>query len=330
MHAGQTGVRLGAIGLFACAIGCTETTPRADGATSDDSSRVAPPAEVAHLAADRGVVLATGPILLLPDPDGSSLFAVVIRPDATGETVADTSGVSGHLVDRRIEFFSRAGRSGDMELSGELRPGNAAAECPAWPVTRLSPSAGFPATWTVAVPAGRISAVPLDSIEGAIPRDSALWAATLTALASRLPDDTSRTFRARPYVVEHAWRTITSRSPSAATPSGVVGTDPSVIIATLVRRTNQEDAPREERVLLLVDAPTTNPSSWRVGWHERAEGDEDALEVAEPLLAFTPHDGGAIQLLFGRDDGDRLHATLLARQGGEWRLVWESARASCR
>ena len=63
------------------------------------------------------------------------------------------------------------------------------------------------APWTAAFAVGRVTAIPLDSIEGLAPRDSARLATDLTRLASGLADDTSSTFRGLPFVVLRAWRT---------------------------------------------------------------------------------------------------------------------------
>ena len=286
-------------------------TPSASGT---DSPAVPTPG-VASPAGPEALV--TGPVLLLPDPDGSLPTAVVIRPEASEDGVADTTGLAARLTGMPLTLYSRAGSVGSAELSGALRVVPQTADCSAWPAATITPRTPMTGPWLVALPSDRISAFSLDSLDGVAGRDSAQWAAALTALASRLPDDTSRTFRSRPYVVDRAWRHA-----SAA--------DTGVIIATLVRRLNQEDAPREERVLLVVDVPTADLRSWRVGWHERAEGEEDALEVAEPLVVFRPRPGGALHLMFGRDDGAGVHAALLMRSPDGWQLRWESARPSCR
>ena len=263
------------------------------------------------------MALVTGPVLLLPDPDGSLQTAFVIRPEASEDGIGDTTGLAARLTGMPVTLYSRAGSVGSAELSGVLRVAPPTADCAAWPAATLTSATPMTVPWLVALPSDRISAVPLDSLDGVAGRDSAQWAATLTALASRLPDDTSRTFRSRPYVVDRAWRFV-----SAA--------DTGVLVATLVRRLNQEDAPKEERLLLVVDVPTADPRSWRVGWHERAEGEEDALEVAEPLVVFRPRPGGALHLLFGRDDGEGVHAALVMRSPDGWQLLWESARPGCR
>jgi hypothetical protein len=162
---------------------------------------------------------------------------------------------------------------------------------------------------------GRITQVPLDSIEGLPPRDSSALAMNISRVASRLPDDTASTFRGLPFVVLRAFR-------------GKLG-DHAFIVTTLVRRVNQEDAPREERLVLVIDGDPATPDKWTVGWSERAAGREDELVVSEPLLAFHLPGAPRAHLLFGIDDGEALSAAMLVRDGAAWRILWESALAGC-
>ena len=173
--------------------------------------------------------------------------------------------------------------------------------------------------WTAAFAAGHVVPVALDSIEGLPPRDSSRMAIDLTRLASALKDDTVATFRGLPFVVLRAWRSK--------------GLTTDFIVATLARRVNQEDSPREERLVVVVDQTGTDAKQWSVAWHERASGHEEELVVAEPLLAFqVKRNAGASQevhLLFGRDDGVALGAAILSRSSVGWRVLWESAVAGC-
>jgi hypothetical protein len=273
------------------------------------------PDSVATQVTSSGWDLAAGPFVVLPTVDGGMVAGSLLRPEATEMNVGDTTGVGVLMADGRLDLFSRSGKVGVARLSveGPAQPG---AGCTAWPVARLGVDAGVTiAPWTAAFAAGRVNAIPLDSIEGMTPRDSATLAAQLTRIASGLPDDTSKTFRALPFVVLRAWRTR--------------GLEAEFVVATLVRRVNQEDDPREERLVLVVDVPSSDPTQWRVGWSERAAGHEEELVVAEPLLAFRAVGATDVRLLFGRDDGVALGAAVLTRAGGSWRVLWESAVAGC-
>lgn len=280
------------------------TTPEAD--------------SIATIVTASGWDVTAGPFVVLPTVDGGMTAGSLLRPEATELTVGDTVGIGQSIADGRLDLFSRGGRVGEAMLRVENAP-RVDPGCTAWPVARLvaaDGAAGLPTTnWTVAFAAGRASAIPLDSIEGMAPRDSARLAADLTWLASALPDDTSRTFRGLPFVVLRAYR---SR-----------GLDTAFVVATLARRVNQEDSPKEERLVLVVDVTGSDARRWNVAWKERAAGREEELVVAEPLFAFRTTTSTETHLLFGRDDGVALGAAVLARGRRGWRVQWESAVAGC-
>jgi hypothetical protein len=256
-----------------------------------------------------------GPYLVLPTVDGGMTAGSLLRPEATELTVGDTTGLGASLGNGEVELFSRSGRVGTAKLSVESAP-RVEAGCTAWPIARLSLAEGSTsAPWTAAFASGRVTAIALDSIEGLASRDSARMAVDLTRLASGLPNDTVATFRGLPFVVLRAWRTK--------------GLDTEFLVATLARRVNQEDAPREERLVVVIDQTGPDARKWTVAWHERASGSEDELVVAEPLLVFRTGRSPDVHLLFGRDDGVALSAAVLTRGAAGWRVQWESAVAGC-
>lgn len=256
-----------------------------------------------------------GPFVVLPTADGGLASGSLLRPEATERTVTDTAGLGATIGDGRFELFTRGGRMGSARLSVTAVP-VVDSGCTAWPVARFAlDSSARGLHWTAAFAAGRITPIPLDSIEGLPPRDSSRLAIELTRLASALPNDTSDTFRGLPFVVLRAWRTQ--------------GLDSGFTVATLARRINQEDSPQEERLVLVVDNQGPDARTWKVSWHERAAGREDELVVAEPLLAFRTTRSSALHLLFGRDDGVALGAAVLTRDAQGWHVQWESAVAGC-
>lgn len=304
-----------ACGGFLMLAGCERQTPGVVSDSAQVQRESARPDAPAPETGTSGWDDSAGPFLVLPTVDDGMLAGSLLLPEAADSTVGDTTGVAATIGDGRLDLFARAGRVGgarlSVELSAVVAPG-----CTAWPVARLAVDAGLaPIPWTAAFAAGRVTAVALDSIEGLAPRDSASLAATLTRLASRLPDDTSATFRALPFVVLRAWRALAAED--------------AMVVAVLARRVNQEDNPLEERVVLVVDTPGADAKAWRVGWHERASGHEEELVVAEPLLAYRTTGTHDLHLLFGRDDGNALGAAVLVRRGGEWVVLWESAMAGC-
>lgn len=296
---------------------------RAPAASADSSSTISP---VAPTDSMRPVVTATGwdstagPFIVLPTVDGGLTSGSLLRADASELTVSDTGGIGRLLADRRVDLFSRSGRVTTALLSIDSPP-HVDAGCTAWPVARLTAdgAAGVPpagvAPWTAAFASKKVTAIPLDSIEGLSSRDSTRLAIDLARLASGLRDDSSTTFRGLPFVVLRAYRAR--------------GLDTSFVVATLARRVNQEADPKEERLVMVVDVIGDDSKKWTVAWHERASGKEDELVVAEPLLAFRANGASEVRLLFGRDDGVALGAAVLARGKSGWHVLWESAVAGC-
>lgn len=256
-----------------------------------------------------------GPLVILPTVDGGIQSGSLLRPEATELTVGDTSGLGAAIGDAAVELFARSGKVGMAQLRIGVAP-VLDSGCTAWPVARLTINGGATTMpWTAAFSAGRITAIPLDSIEGLSPRDSARLAVDITRLASGIPNDTSGTFRGLPFVVLRAWRTR--------------GIDTGFVVATLARRINQEDSPQEERLVIVVNQNGSDAKNWVVAWYERASGREEELVVAEPLLAFRAGKSRDVHLLFGRDDGVALGAAVLTRGAGGWHVQWESAVAGC-
>lgn len=317
---------------LALAAACDKTEQRT---TTDSGVGVVPGAANDSLRPPVGTgwLADAGPFLVLPTVDGGQDAGSLVRPDATDQTVGDTVGLTAAAAASRLELFSRGGLVGEATLTLETAAGLDSG-CTAWPIARLggmarstlAPGSGVVTPgaanasngshhWTAAFVKGRVTQIPLDSIEGLSPKDSAQLAVNIARLASGLADDTVGTFRGLPFVVLRAFR-------------GKVG-DQAFVVTTLVRRVNQEDSPMEERLVMVIDGDQATPAAWTVGWHERAAGREDELVVSEPLLAFQLAGAPRAHLLFGRDDGESLSAAMLVRDGTTWRVMWESALAGC-
>lgn len=320
-----------ALVTLAFAVACDRSTP-APGADTSGGVTPATGNDSLRPAIGTGWEAEAGPFLILPTVDGGQDAGSLLRPEATDQSVGDTVGLAAAVGANKIELFSRGGLIGEATLTIE-KAGGLDSGCIAWPVARLggwtrstlAPGSGVVTPgaasvtsahhWTAAFVKGRITQLPLDSIEGLSPKDSAKLAVNIARLASTLSDDTVGTFRGLPFVVLRAFR-------------GKLGTR-AFVVATLVRRVNQEDSPKEERLVMVIDGDHATPEAWTVGWHERASGREDELVVSEPLLSFQLGASTKAHLLFGRDDGESLSAAVLVRDENAWRVLWESALAGC-
>ncbi len=297
-------------------IGCDRSKPAPVADSTIDSVAPRNPASDSLAVIPTGWESDAGPYVVLPTVDGGQTSGSLLRPGVEGERLGDTTGLTSIVAPGRLELFSRSGRIGTAQLSVEqsrrIEP-----ECAAWPTARLTPDSAIGSrSWTAAFAEGRVVAIPLDSIEGMKQRDSARLAADLTRLASALPDDSSSVFRGLPFVVLRAYQARDNQT--------------DFVIATLIRRINQEDSPREERLVMVADMPSELTSRrWRVAWYERASGTEDELLVAEPLLAYRAKGAADVRVLFGRDDGFSLSAAVLTRTVSGWSLQWESPASGC-
>ncbi len=268
---------------------------------------------------------ALGDLLLVPlvvEGVGGDDVAVLSPRLPLDTPVSDTSGLRERLGDGRVELFSRGGLVGQRVVQWNAATVSAST-CAAWPVGRLAAytdaAAAAPGVrrWLVALPAGRASAIPLDSIQTLGSRDSAALAATLARLASSLGEDSSSAFRGLPFTVVRSYRSADRSS------NGFVA-------GVLVRRIPQEDRPLEERLLMIVRTPDENMKQWTAVWHERASGREEEVIATEPLAALSVGERSPYTVLvLGRDDGSGTALAMLERRGNRWRIRWESPVTGC-
>jgi hypothetical protein len=333
-----------AVVVAACGGSDTDTAPPSITITTVDSlvDSAPPPLTESTYDAALGSVLVV-PVFVDGTPGSSGSPVAILSPRLLPETpVSDTVGLRERLADGRIELFARSGFveertivwTDDVPVGPEVcaswptgvlgspavstppvgaAPGSAPAEAPG---VGASPGTGA-RRWLVGLPSGRARGLPLDSIEVMPSRDSAAFAATLSRLASGLPEDSSSAFRGLPFTVVRAYRTVDR-------------TAAGFVVAVLVRRIPQEDRPMEERLLLVVDTPSDNVRQWDVSWHERTEGREEEVIATEPLAALSvtttpPYTA----IILGRDDGSGTALAVLERRNGRWRVRWESPVTGC-
>ena len=163
-----------------------------------------------------------------------------------------------------------------------------------------------------------VTSIGLDSLDGMSGVDSARLAADLTRLASALPDDTSKTFRGIPFSVRYAFRFQAA--------SGV-----DAVVADLVRRLNQEASPLEQHTLLIAERiGAASDTPFRVAYHERTGGLEEAIETTDVLAALRLSSPPHVALVVLREGQDTSAFAMLERQAdGSWRVRWTSVHTGC-
>lgn len=296
----------------------------ADHAPAVDTARPREPAPAASeppQARVSGWNDAAGALMIVADsaPDA----AIVVVPDATEDAIArgpaEVEGARGILLD----LFSRAGAVGEarvesVRVSPAVANGDSASPpaddaCTAWPSASLR-FAGAPTAWTFAFPAGRATAVPLDSVESWPPADSARAVATIARIASAIPGDTAAAFRGLPFLVRGLWRLRDG--------------DAELLVARVVRRLGQEANPREQHLLLVAERDAAG--AWVPAFVERTSGPEETVETFEVLGAASLGRPPLLTLVLSRDTDAGGVFVLLERRGARrWRVRWTSAYAGC-
>ena len=312
---------LGALVALIVSAGCTQP----DAGPSADSIPVD-----TMLAADtsapgidmRGWTEDAGPALYVAEEDGDR--AMVILPHLSDSMLADSTAVLqmpvelGAIAGDTVELFGRTGRIGTGTVAAADEASVPDGEsCTAWPTLTLSAAAsGTP--WTIALGAGRATAIPLDSVDILTGADSARMTAEVSRLASMLPNDTVPAFRGLPFAV----RNIRRFSP-------VPGV--SALVAEVVRKVNQEANPREERILLVAERDSGKTTGrYAVAYSERASGTEEDVETTDVLAAVAIGPARTPILVLRREYFEGSAYSLLERVGPKsWRIRWTSAYAGC-
>lgn len=298
--------------------GCT----RDDAIPATDTAR---PSEPAPARVPRPQARVTGwneeagPLMVVSDstPDA----AVVVVPDATEEGVGEGLEAASGARGVRLDLFSRAGRvGGAVVTSVDTLPGAAADTtpsaddaCTAWPAASLR-FEGAPPPWGVAFPAGRATAVSMDSVDAWPVADSSRAVATVARIASALPGDTATEFRGLPFNVTDLWRLRHG--------------DSEILVAKVLRRIGQEANPREQHLLLVLERDVSG--GYAPTFVERTSGHEETVETFDVLAAVAIGPARTLTLVLSRDTDAGGVFVLLERTGARaWRARWTSAYAGC-
>jgi hypothetical protein len=303
-------------------VACGRDTPE----PANDTVAVLPPAEVppppappAAVSWNGWPVRRAGELLVVP-ASGSSLRAQLVHPQLTDSTLTPTTHYDRARLDGfEVELFSPAGLVGRARHAAPQGASSARGEgCTAWPTARVVPEAEPLTPWTVAVAAGRVEAIPLDSVSTLSPADSARLVAAVARVASTLPQDTASAFAGLPFVV---------RSVRRFTP--VAGRE--AFVADVVRRVNQEATQQVEHIFLVAERVAgATRAPYTPAYVERSSGAEETLELRDVLAALRLGPGGPPVLVVARDYGDGTAYALVERgEDGRWRVVWSSAYAGC-
>jgi hypothetical protein len=256
--------------------------------------------------------LTAGPALLVQGLTRDQ--AVVLFPTANdSDAVAQLDSAS--LSAAPVTLLGRGGTRYSAQLGDP--PSDDNEDCERWPLRSIT---GKPAdgTWAVGFVTGRVSALPLDSVDVLSSRDSVALVAEASRLASSVPLPTAPAFQGLRFTVHDIRR-------FEATP-GV-----QALVAHLARRVNQEANPQEERTLLIAERDSGATSGpYQVVYSERSSGREEQVVAPEVLAAIRIGVNSQPSLVVARDSDDGVVYALLERTGSRrWRVRWTSGSARC-
>ena len=269
-----------------------------------------------------------GLVFLVRDPEAQG--ALVVFPQYADSTLPDTVRFEQSLVrGMTVDIFNRAGLAGRMRVDS-MRSTSWGEGCIEWPaaVFSSSDSGSRRASWNTAFIAGRVQAVPLDSMESLSVIDSARLVVQLTRLASAIPEPVSSSFSGLPFVVRSAYR-------FTAAP-GVLA-----VVSDIVRKVNLEANPLEEHTLMIAEKLSGDPKEeWKTVYTERAAGVEERIETTDLLAAIRLSGGESpgvadrleerTALLVARVNDETTAYALIERTGpGAWKVRWTSVRTGC-
>jgi hypothetical protein len=163
---------------------------------------------------------------------------------------------------------------------------------------------------------GRVTAIPLDSIEAMSSVDSSALAKVIAEKLALLPVASDPTFRGLPFRVRSAY---TFRTDS------IEG-----VIADVVRIVAEEANPRLEHFFVIGERRAKSTAKYNVAYYSRTAGAEEAAQATELLavVLIGPMKRPAAVVNVEYDEGGKLG--LLERTApGKWLFRWRSAYTGC-
>lgn len=288
--------------------GCRDKTPDRTGAAKP----VLPATASSPSARNTHWDTTAGPLMLVSLGDDAD-SAQIVSPEVTDSLTTISDSIITAASGVTFDLFGRSGKIASWAVSPPTSASNDGRNCTTWPAVYLNK--GYQG-WKVGFVSGRVTAVPLDSIEGLSGADSAALAASLARTAATLPISSDPTFRRLPFRVRFAYRAHLDSS--------------DLVIADIVRALNEEANPRIEHLFFIAERPNATPGEYDVRYYNRTAGAEETMQATEVLAAVNILASKRIAFVVNveSEEGSRLEL-LEATESGVWRPSWVGAETGC-
>jgi hypothetical protein len=304
-----------AVGLFLSgylgSLGCNrDTKPE----VADSLKTAAPAANVTHtgLRNTGWDESAAGSFMVLSVAD-DPINAALVLPQETDSTLSKMGAFNlDDFANIAVDLIGPGGAVGksSIAINAQQLP---AEGCLVWPSVRLTVKPLQ--AWKVGFAADHAAAIKMDSVEQLGAADSSSVTTELAKQASAISSNDDPAFQGLPFIVQKAYRLSLG--------------DTADIVASIVRKINEEANPREERLLLIIER-TSNGGDYSVAFQTRSAGSEDVVRTNTMLAAvrFVRTNRVALVVSFEYDDGGQV--ALLERVAPRsWKITWRSAYTGC-
>jgi len=282
--------------------GCGDRASNASDSGQSDSTASTVPVNVTNWDLEAGSVM----VVAMGDN------VAIVFPQVTDSTTPfpESGSVRSDLA---TDLFGKSGKIASAIGVTPITRAPPGGDCVAWPAGQLKTPRS---DWRVGFETGRVTGVPLDSLEGKAGADSAALAASIAAAVAALPSAANPDFRGLPFRVRsaHSFRTDSIE----------------VLIADVVRSVNEEANPRLEHYFVIAERPAGSGGKYRIGFYSRTAGAEDDVEITELLAVVLIGPERRPAAVVNVEVGEGGTLGLLQRTApGQWRFRWRSAYTGC-
>jgi hypothetical protein len=288
--------------------GCRDKTS----STAEPTTRGLPAVPSSALSRKTSWDSSAGPFILVSlgdDVDSGSIAS----PETADTSTEISTPIKPTIAGTVFDLFNRSGKIASSSVTPLRGVPDTNRDCMEWPVAQLQTKKPG---WRVGFVAGRVNAIPLDSIEDLSSVDSAALAASLAKSAATLPASSDPTFRRLPFRVRFAYQARLDSS--------------EMVIADVVRALNEEANPRVEDLFLVGERPAGTSNGYIVRYYNRTAGPEETMQATEVLTAVQLVSSNRVAVVVNVESENGWRVQIIEpADSGVWRPSWVSVSKRC-